>query len=188
MQIEQNPAIALRKQIQALSLPGFLRWDTSGQALLLSDAPKHTPFYTYMESIAASGIFCLTVGNLLFIDLPHKAYEQIASMTFFMPGPWREPYITIQSQLSGILARDVLSQTNEQVNISLLRAAMLACARGEDYFIQFVHTISRYDAVALREKKMKTIHACAALCAHYLYSQLGIGMPMRVQAPCDMEL
>jgi len=176
--IAQNPAIPLRDQMRAM-IPGFLRWDASGRALLTSDAPRRAPYEIDTEKIQASGAVCFIDNNLLYIDLPPEEYERISCQTFFMPGLWAEPYIAIQSRLSGILSRGGIC-SGEPADISLLRASMLSCAQGGKNVGQFVGALIRCDAAALRKKQTRTVHACAAFCAHYLYTQKGIGLPDRV--------
>ena len=242
--IPENPAISLRARVAAASIPGFLRWDTSGRALLISDAPRRAPcdirlhathavqgedegddgegtllsfqekrkkqrkaswgeaamagfdmpdqlcknfIEGLMDKMRGLAATCFVDHKLLYIDLPPEEYRRFAMGIFLTPGLWRIPgpwvlsCLSMQSRLSGILSRDA-ALCSGPVEVPLLRRAMLSCTRGEAAVTGFVNTLAALDAAGLRNKKTCTVYACAALCAHYLYTQMGVGLPERAKA------
>lgn len=186
--IGQNPVITLRAQVASLSLAGFLRWDTSGRALLASDAPKHMPEPALRALMNAHSFHYDINLNMLYIDLQDSAYEAITRQTFFVPGPFVEGYYEAQALLSLLLTRAPVSRAPCPVDKPLLRSAMLACAQGEAKAYAFLRGLAAHDAVALRQGNTLSIRACAALCAHFLYTEKGIGLPSQypVLLPGDM--
>lgn len=197
--IWQNPATILRAQIISLSLQGFLRWDEKGQALLVSDAPKHMEHATLHTILQESGLYFSYHKDLLRFDLHNVAYEAIVAETFYQAGSCIEhpfiigsfvnEFVEMQAILSLLLSRDpdmhtactanivALSSASNAINKPLLRAAMLACAQGEQRVYTFIRGLPAQDAVALRQGNTLSVRTCAAICARYLYAEKGVGLP-----------
>lgn len=166
----------------ALGLRGFVRWDESGQALLVSDAPKHMLQNVLQAILEDSGLSFVLQKDLLFIDLHSAAYKAFTSKTFFVEGLFIDGFIEKQAILSLILTRKPIVKEPYGVSKLLIRTAMLACAFGEQKVYAFVRALPAHDAAALREGSTLCVHACAALCAHYLYAEKGIGLPRQCAA------
>ncbi len=150
----------------------MLRWDRSGRALLVSDAPRRAKAYAALpESVAEVTL----AGGLLYIDLPRAAYRSLLGLTFTAQGPWRDAWFAEQALAAGILARRPLPAG--EPDIPLLRAALLACAQGETEVRAFCRSLRAADAAALRRKNTASARACAALVARWLHEAQGVGLP-----------
>lgn len=166
-----NPAEALRARAEAARPRGaLLRWDASGRALLVSDAPRRG------GTIALPDDISLEEDGMLWIDLPADAYAALLGQNFVRNGAWDDEWWAAQSLLTGILRRDPCP-VDGPADIPLLRAAMIACARGEGHVRPFLTSLRAADAQALRARRDATVRACAALAARWLWTARGIGLP-----------
>lgn len=173
--LAENPALRLRARVEALQLPGMLRWDASGSALLVSDAPRRSPGAADALRAIADGSIALRRG-LAYIDLTPDGYRALACSTFQAQGVLSPEWQNEQRLLSGILSRSPVG-TEGAVDVPLLRRAMRVLAQGEEEAIRmFLAGLRQADAAALRTGESYTCHACAALCAHWLFTARRIGM------------
>lgn len=174
-ELSGNPALQLRRQAEAIGLPGLLRWDSTGRALLLSDAPRHPAGGPSLRTAKALPARVVIEGRLLWLDLPAETYRSLLGCTYRSAGSWAQGWFEAQALLGGILTR---ARTAETVaDEPLLRRAMLACARGEAAVRAFLPALRAADAEALRLGASASTAACAALCAQWLQSATGIGLP-----------
>lgn len=174
----ENPALGLRERAEAVLPRGMLRWDISGRALVVSDAPRHGDVGEGMDVLRANGYVVSVENELLWMDLPEDAYAALVGQFFWMPGDWAEEWFADQALLAGILARE--KAIGGPVDVPLLRAALVACGRGEAPLRAFVARLRAEDAQGLREGSTASCRVCAALCAHWLWTQRGIGLPEMV--------
>lgn len=174
----ENPALGLRKKAKAVLPRGMLRWDISGRALLVSDAPRHGDASAGMDALRADGYAVAVENDLLWMDLPEDAYAALIGQFFCMPGDWTEDWFAEQALLAGILTKE--ERAGGLADVPLLRAALVACGRGEVSLRAFVARLRAEDAQGLREGNTASCRACAALCAHWLWTQRGIGLPEMV--------
>lgn len=174
-ELTQNPAIALRFAIEAHHVRGMLRWDRSGTALLVSDAPRRsgTSAVDFLR-----GVHCKAhaQSGLLYIDLPDEAYSALLHADFFRLGSPQPEWFEEQALLAGILRRP-LDASASVPDHALLRSAMLACAQNERAVRAFCGELRSADAAALRVHAPASSRACAALCALWLWDHKGIGVP-----------
>lgn len=184
--LSENPALALRRQAQAVGLPGMLRWDRTGRALLLSDAPRHCTGEAFLRAAKALPARVAVEGWLLRLDLPAEAYRALLDCTYVSAGPWTEGWFEAQALLGGVLARTRTAQTVPDE--PLLRRAMLACAQGETTVRAFLPALRTADAKALRLGAAASTAACAALCAQWLQTSLGIGLPAQQSAAAWVQI
>lgn len=162
-----NPAEALRETVRA-ALPGaMLKWDASGRALLVSDAPRRAGY----DPAALAGLRVQEAAGLLYIDWQQEAY--CAPEYEKVIGPWHADWFAEQALLAGILARRGAGAADE----GLLRGAYLACAQGEKAVRQSIAALRRADATALRCGAGAGVWAAAAFVAAWLWAQQGIGLP-----------
>lgn len=174
-----NPAPALRAAVEALGMPGMLRWDATGKALLVSDAPRHAGGDVWTGRLRGEGLRVQERDRLLWIDLPVSAYQALMAADFTERGGWHAAWFTEQALLGGILFRirpcpDAEMQAKDE---ELLRGAMLACAKGERHVRSYLGVLRSADAAALRDERTGSSRASAALCAKWLWATHGIGLP-----------
>lgn len=177
--LNENPAITLRDMARALQPSGMLKWDTSGDALLLSDAPRRDAA-ALQRLLRAEGLHAWVSGDLLRIDLLEAKYATLLDSRFLMPGPWHDRWCPLQSLLSTILTRRSPA-TRTPPSKTLLRKAMLASAQGIPAMEQFLPILREADTLALRTGNTAAMPAAASLCAHWLWTREGIGLPMSVR-------
>lgn len=170
-----HPARALRARVASLRLPGMLRWDASGEALLLSDAPRRMPAAAAMRAMAAIPARIAHQDGLLRIDLLPQAYAALLSVDFAMPGPWDAAWFEAQALLAGILARP--AHMGHEADVPLLRAALLASAQDAAQVRAFLRRLRAADAVALRRRQTASTRASAAYCASWLWQAAHVGLP-----------
>lgn len=175
-ELTHNPALLLRTQVAALGLPGFLRWDTSGQALLASDAPRHPDGLEALAALDRNLMRAETRKGLLFFDLPEAAYATLCASTFYQPGCWSVAHFDAQALLGGILQRKRVESPSAPPDRPLLRACMLACAQAE-HMPAFLRMLRLADAQALRLQRTASTRACACLCAHWYWQCHNVGIP-----------
>lgn len=171
--IKENPAAALRRDVAPCLGKAMLRWDISGQALLVSDAPRRGK--VSLDVCQAS--WRETDDGLLLIDLPDHAYDELLNATFTQISPLQTEWFPLQSLLASILTRPKGTLPSPP-DKPLLRQAMLACARGRQPVLAFADALSLADAAALRTNNTASCRAAAALCAHWLWTAEGVGIPM----------
>lgn len=176
----ETPALALRGELLALQPFGMLRWDQSGRALLVSDAPRHAQGTDFLKRLHAMNLRLFTENGLVWIDLPPAAYQSLLSQHFYAPGPWVDAWFAEQALLASILAHvpDVspcgeLPPSDE----ALLRGAMLACTQAEPVMRQYLAALRAEHAVRLRTGNRAASHASAVLCAHWLWTEHLAGLP-----------
>lgn len=169
--IAQNPAAALRDLVEAARLPGFVAWDREARALLVLGAPRHGAAFP----AALRGRVRLEEKNGLWrLDLPAAGYEGLLSRTFFQEGPLRAEWMEAQYLLAGLLRRPAWPGPPD---VPLLRRALLATVQGEAPARDFIKALPSADALALRRRNTASIHACAALLAHWLWTEKSVGLP-----------
>lgn len=171
----ESPATALRARVEGVLPRGMLRWDTAGRGLLVSDAPRHGDAQGAVCALRAAGYVAEVADALLWLDLSGDAYAALLGHFFCARGAWVEAWFAEQALLAGILTRD--GAEGGAVDVPLLRAAMVACGRGEAPLRAFVERLRAEDARALREGDTASCRAAAALCAHWLWTEKGIGLP-----------
>lgn len=155
--------------------PGCMqRYDATGRALLVCDAPRRG-FST--PDAGAGGMRILAEGDLLYIDLPREAYASLLSLSFSVSGPWIGAWFEEQALLLGILRAGGRHTAPCAPDEPLLRAAMIACALGVPSVRVFLRSLRLAHAEALRKGSALSCRACAALCAHTLYAECGVAIP-----------
>jgi|GEM_PF-1831427 len=167
-----NPALSLRRELEMAYPEGMLRWDVSGRALLVSDGPRRgAAGVTLLKYIEKNGLPCQTEHGLLHVDCTGEAYEGLLKIEMNRFGTIDEAWFPIQTLLGGMLCRKRpgIHGADAVPEKSLLRAAMLACARGEKPVRDFAKRLRAADAEALRLGRTETTRACAALLAHWLW-------------------
>ncbi len=188
----ENPALSLRQAFRRQYPYGLLRWDRSGKALLVSDMPRREASdleHIHEDiSISKSTAFkpfemenarIVHAEGLLYVDMPSEAYQALLNRTFFAFGPFQAHWFEEQATVLGILARRA-GPIGEKPDEPLLRKAMLACALGESEVRGFCRALRTADATALRKGETASSRACAALLAHWLYTEHGVGLPEAV--------
>lgn len=173
--VAENPAILLRAEVRERLSRGFLRYDTSGRALLVSDAPRHGPL-----PLSAFGRFearVCEIDSLLYIDLTEESYRQLLTIDFFVAGEFVEGWFEEQALLAAILRAGARGTPDGTVDAPLLRAAMIACAVGEAPVRAYLKTLRQAHAAALRVGSPASCRAAAALCARFLFEEKGVGLP-----------
>lgn len=176
-QLTENPALALRKAMERLRLPGMLRWDASGAGLLVSDAPRRMDHGEIPALLRGLPYSHLMENDLLFFDLTTQNYTDMLRYTFFQAGQWSQAWHAVQALLGTVLGRELPAAAIVTPNIPLLRSALLACAQEEAHFRPFLQKLRAFDAKALREGDTSSVRACATLCARWLWENRGIGLP-----------
>jgi len=174
--LTENPAVRLKRAARQALPNGMLRFDTSGRALLVSDAARrgaHAALPLEAETI--------TLDGLLYIDLPEDAYRALLASDFFMPGNLQDGWFAEQTLLSGILRHNPAPEAPDK---PLLRAAMIACASGETPVRGFIRALRGAHAAALRCGRARSCRAAATLCAHFLFIEKGVGLP--IHPPYDI--
>lgn len=156
-----NPAAALRAQLAPRHPRGMLRWDASGRALLVSDAPRRADGAAFMKKAEALGLLLAVDNGLLYIDFQPAVYGDLLLLDRLPP---RCSFFELQSLLYVMLARNA-GPTSSTPDIALLRAALLACAQGETAIRAFVPILRKADAEALRQNNTASTRACAVLIA-----------------------
>ncbi len=161
MQVTGNPALALRRAIEALMPPGFLRWDRSGRALLVSDAPRRPGGRDFVKLAEKSGARCFEADGLLWIDLPEAAYAAL---------PDGQPAAAADGTdfETAALLRSILRRPPvgcKDLDIPLMRGALLAAAQGGEAIRRFLPTLREADAEALRTGRTVSVRAAAAAVA-----------------------
>lgn len=181
-------ALLLRGQVQLLRLPGMLRWDATGRALLISDAPRHIPWETLPHCLPGVSSATLSIENhLLRIDLPLNAYIQALHAQFYQLGSWQTEWFAEQACLAGLLSRKTPGHIDRSAlspppDISLLRHALLATLQGEAKVRAFLDKLRPLDAQSLRDGGHPLItRACATICANWLWRAKAVGLPPTAQ-------
>ncbi|MDR0928819.1 MAG: hypothetical protein LBM74_03785 [Oscillospiraceae bacterium] len=157
-------AWALRRAAEALHLPGMLRWDHSGRALLISDAPRRGA----SEPIELPGARAFTAQGLLFLDYDEASYRALAAHWAQHPACPPPPDLPFERAvlLQGICRRP--PPPPGAVDEPLLRACLLAIARGGAAAETFEKRLRGADAIALCRKDTWSIRACAAMLLVYI--------------------
>ncbi len=154
-----NPARELRKSLVRMRLGGFLRWDTRGRCLLVSDAARRDP--SAVTGLAGSSMTVSVSGGLLCFDLPRSAYE--ALLTAPVPSVLRKPDI-LDWQTYLLLERILRHPADDSYcDVPLLRAAMLSSAQGPRQTAAFCSTLRSVYAAGLRTRRLLSCRASAAL-------------------------
>jgi len=173
-ELMENPALRLKRAVRQALPEGMLRFDASGRGLLVSDAPR--------RGVAALPRKAETTvqGGLLYIDLPEDGYRELLARDFFMAGGLQDDWFAEQTLLSSILRNSNTLRKESAANAldkPLLRAAMVACATGEAPVRAFLRALRGLHAAALRTGQTRCCRAAAVLCAHFLFSEKGVGLP-----------
>ncbi len=154
-----NPAVKLRETLVGMDLGGFLRWDTRGRCLLISDAPRRDPSVSVRPAV--SGIDIVRTDGLLCFDLSRSSYESL--LTFPVPAGFRNTD-ALDWQTWLLLERILRHPADDQYcDIPLLRAAMLASAQGPHHAGSFCVELRRAYAAGLRTRRLASCRAAAAL-------------------------
>lgn len=190
-----SPAYALRNFVSQRLPPGMLRWDRDGRALLVSDAPRRMGGDALHLFADCADITATRCGNLLRIDLSPAAYTRLLKPRPVCTGPWDDRWFDAQALIAALLRQNGEAA---DADIPLLRAALLATAQGDTAIRAFLPKLRERDAVALwaggqgatwpgkppenvghREisAEIPSIHACASICAQWLWTAHGIGIP-----------
>ncbi len=164
-----TPARALRAALEKVGLPGFLRWDRSGQALLVSDAPRRA-LPGAAEAVAAKADAATRQeGGLLYIDLPDQVYQNLLALNADPPAVVQDSLFPLRALCYGILTRDTSHiALQAKPDIPLLRAALLAEAQGGAAVRAFAEALRAADAEALRCGDTASVRACAAVLSQWL--------------------
>jgi hypothetical protein len=151
-------AWALRRAVEELRLPGMLRWDTSGRALLVSDAPRRGA----VGEVTLPGARVFSAQGLLFFDYNETSYRDLAAH-WAMVAPALMPVVPFEwaSLVESICARPL--PPPGAVDEPLLRACLLATARGGAALKDFVEKLRSADAAALRQGDTWSCRACAGI-------------------------
>ncbi|MCL1964858.1 MAG: hypothetical protein FWF69_07335 [Firmicutes bacterium] len=178
--LTRNPAIALRETLAPLHPAGLFRWDMSGWGLLVSDAPgRGAAGEAFAANVKRLGLRAREARGLLHVDCPADAYAALLRIDFCERGAWDSDWFELQALLASVLERDDhkgdagLLGPDER----LMRKAMLACAQGEKRVRAFAGGLRLADAEALRAGDTASTRACAALLAHWLRVERGVGIP-----------
>lgn len=158
----------------------MLRWDQSGRALLVSDAPRHTQGTEFIDHLHAMNLRLFTENGLIWIDLPPETYQALLSQHIYPSGIWMKDWFAEQALLASILAHSPDAAPSGDIPPSeetLLRGAMLACAQGELAMRQYLAVLRSEHAARLRTGNQAASRASAVLCAHWLWTQHRIGLP-----------
>lgn len=162
----ENPALSLRAALTARFPRAMVRWDESGRALLVTDAPRRG-----MDAPDA-----LVENGLAYYDLPQAAYEAMR-LPEVQPGDYAPGFFQEQATLAAILAE---TQQADPLKSTQARRALSAAARGEVHVRAFLAQLRMDWAIALRLKNPEELNACrlaARVAACWLYQKHGIGVP-----------
>lgn len=174
----QNPALTLRVEIAARYPGAMLRWDASGRALLVCDAPRRGWAVSEEE-----GTLCRE--GLAYFDLPRASY---AALTPPAPRlcPYADGWMDVQAALAGALFSRAATETPpwrgsvSDESRALLRGALLAAARGEAQIRAFIPALRAACAQALRVRDAAleaTCRVAALILADWLQTHAGLGVP-----------
>lgn len=167
MKAFENPALTLRSRLRAAYPGAMVRWDESGRALCVTDAPRRG-----METPGAE-----TVNGLAYFDLPREAYESLrlpdVQVGRFAPGWFQE-----QATLAMILSDGGAAQGAQDES---MRGALSAAARGEKQVRAQIAALRPLWARAKREKDARACAICRAaarILACWLRENAGAGVPL----------
>lgn len=185
--LAENPVLQLREAVDPLCARCMLKWDASGLGVLVTDAPrrsKEQPLLAYAQENALPTV--LDKG-LLHIDLSPSTYRSLLNATFCQPGAWHEEWLCEQAFLSSVLSRS-LPNTPEPPATDLLRQSIVACMQSTAALRTQIQALRQADADALRARaSLHSIRACAALCAHRLWTAWQIGLPPAASIQADIH-
>lgn len=176
-ELTENPALSLRRAVEGTCVGAMLRWDTSGQALLVSDAPRRPHFALEPLSDALRPYHSFRHNGLLFMDLAPDAYAALLRSTFIRTGSWHGKWFVEQALLAGIMFRNGDNVDVGPPDIPLLREAMLSCALGLQPVRVFCGKLRGIDAERLRYGLASSSRACAMLLSYWLWTEAKIGVP-----------
>lgn len=166
-----NPAVWLRASLRTGCPRCMVRYDTTGRALLLSDAPQRG--VSIAPLCASLGAVSSEANGLAYIDLSADGYAKLIHLTCTFSGDFQADFFEEQSLLASLLWQNHAAH----VEIPLLRDAMVSSALGDVPMLAFLHRLSAHHAHALRSKSPHACRAAAVLCADALYARHGIGIP-----------
>lgn len=151
-----NPAVTLRESLRARFPGAMVRWDDSGRALLVTDAPRR-------GYDALDGCIC---GGLAYYDLPPEALCAPDAPPF---GGYSDNLPELQAALSMLLA-DGFSAQECAAGLpaegrALVQTAYAACARGERFICAALPQLRARWAEALRRRDEPLKTACRAAAA-----------------------
>ncbi|MDR0896287.1 MAG: hypothetical protein LBN04_00365 [Oscillospiraceae bacterium] len=151
-------AWALRRAAEGLRLPGMLRWDRSGRALLVSDAPRRG----VVGAVMLPGAKVFEAQGLLYFDYHEESYRELAAHWAQMPpAPMPGAPFAWAALVESICARPL--PPVGAVDVPLLRACLLATAQGGVELAGFVERLRVADAAGLRDGDVWSCRACAGI-------------------------
>ena len=165
----QNPAAALRDRLSSLSPRGFVRWDISGRALLVTDAPRRQSPEELISALSDEKTSLLLENGLLYLDLSDTAYQELLFLPETDALPLHPVFFQEQLLLSRILAH---CAEGHQADPSLLRRCLLSTVLPSPDFFLFLKELRSVFAASLREKKLASCRACAILCMQRLSEEM----------------
>lgn len=170
-----------------VALPGcMVRWDRTGGALIVTDAPRRGMAEAAWAFARAQKLALLVRDGLVFFDIAPAMYGEAAQEYAPGDGPWQPAWFEAQALLASILRRP--THCPDTADVALARAAAVACAQGEASFRMFLDTLRQADAGALRAGRRGATRPAAALCAQWLHMR-GVGLPVQTfvqaKAPPD---
>lgn len=151
-----NPALELREALRARYPGAMVRWDDSGRALLVTDAPRRG--CDVQDAPAANG--------LAYYDLPPAALTVPSAPPF---AGYTDDFPELQAALAmllpdGFSAQKCAAELSPQGR-RLVQTALAACARGERQVRALLPNLRAAWAAALREKNAAQKTACRATAA-----------------------
>ena len=167
----ENPTVTLREELRARFPGAMVRWDTSGRALLMTDAPRRG--YAVADAPVENG--------LAFYDLPSNKIITPPAPVF---GAYMDGVFAFQSALAAVLpgggaARGCMGDFSAQGR-ALVRGALTACARGEKQALALLPRLRGLWAQALRTRSAADQAACrlaACVLAAWLREEKNAGVP-----------
>lgn len=167
----ENPAAALREELRARFPGAMVRWDASGRALVMTDAPRRG--YSVTDVPVENG--------LAFYDLPLNKMITPPAPVF---GAYADGVFALQSALAmtlpgGGAARGCMGDFSAQGR-GLLRGALTAHACGERQVLTLLPRLRGLWAQSLRTGSAADQSACrlaACILAAWLMEEKKAGVP-----------
>ncbi len=181
-----HPAARAWEALRAAAPGSMLKWDQTGRALFVSDAPRRGLADAVRAVVTEMDLRAGEADGLMWIDLPVQAYQQMLVWDAPTVGPWSEEWFAEQSLLCGILGRcgaGAADAENRAAHEHLLRRALLATALGETAVRGFTARLHEAAAAALRKGDpdgFESAAAAAALVARWLWEYAHIGIPAAI--------
>lgn len=171
---ELTAVLGLRASAREALAGCMVRWNRSGEGLLVTDAPRRGRWAAAEAFAARRGLRGFIRDGLGYLELADAAYARLAAGEVHI-GVWDDAWFEAQALLASILGRTEACAPCDD-GLPLLREAVRACAQGERQARAFLQGLRQADAAALREGSRLHTRGAASVCAQWLWLA-GVGLP-----------